>query len=31
MYKVRELNGQDLTGSFYQAELQKVQKPEDTV
>lgn len=31
MYKVRDLNGQDLTGSFYQAELQRVQKPEDTV
>jgi hypothetical protein len=31
MYKLEDLNGEELIGGFYQAELQKVKKPEDTV
>jgi hypothetical protein len=31
MYKLKDLNEEELMGSFYQAELQKVEKPEDTI
>lgn len=31
MYKLEDLNGEELVGSFYQAELQKVKKTEDTI
>lgn len=31
MYKLCDLNDQKLTGSSYQPELQKVEKPEDTI
>lgn len=30
MYELRDLNDEDLTGSFYEPELQKVQKPQNT-
>ena len=28
MYRLQDLGGEELVGSFYQAELQKVEKPE---
>lgn len=31
MYKLQDLNEEELVGSFYQAELQKVEKPEETL
>lgn len=31
MYKLQDLNDKDLTGSFYEPELQKIQKPAETL
>lgn len=31
MYKLRDFNDEDLTGSFYEPELQKLNKPENTL